>query len=225
LEANHIGGLLAPRTIVYIDGFNLYYGVFKEPHFRRYRWLDFDAYFSRLLPAKDIVRIKYCSALVDRTRDPGAYQRQYTYWEALRTLRLTTLIEGRFKDKSVICRSVGCTFTGNKSFTTPEEKGTDVNIALEMLDDAYQGSMDELVLVSGDSDLAPALQKVRLRFPRIRITLYVPAAYNRIRGRAPELRSLAHKHRNFDGALCAHCQLPAQIQKPDGAMITKPPTW
>lgn len=224
-EATCMGGPSHPRTIVYIDGFNLYYGVFKDPHFKRYKWLDFDAYFSRLLPAKNIIRIKYCSALVDQTRDPAAHQRQCAYWEALRTLTLTTIVEGRFKDKSVLCKTIGCTFAGNKRFRMPEEKRTDVNIALEILDDAYQGAMDEIVLVSGDSDLAPALQKVRARFPHIRITVYIPAAYNPIRGKAPELRALADKDRNFDGGLCAHAQLPNQIQKSDGTIITKPATW
>ena len=220
-----MGGRFPPRTIVYIDGFNLYYGVFKDAHFGRYRWLDFDTYFRRLLPNKNIIRIKYCSALVDPARDPSAHQRQCVYWEALRTLTLTTIIEGRFKDKSVVCRTTGCNFPGNKRFSMPEEKRTDVNIALEILDDAYQGAMDELVLVSGDSDLAPALQKVRTRFPQIRMTVYVPAANNPIRGRAPDLRALADKSRNFDARLCAHAQLPNRIQKADGTFITKPATW
>lgn len=112
-----------------------------------------------------------------------------------------------------------------RRFKIPEEKRTDVNIALEILDDAHRGLVDEIVLVSGDSDLAPALQKVKRHFPGIRLILYVPAAFNPIRGRASELRAVADKSRNFDGALCAHTQLPPIITLPDGTTITKPPTW
>lgn len=214
----------APRTIVYIDGFNLYYGVFKQ-HYRRHKWLDFDAYFRQLMPAGNIVAIKYFSALVSAIHNPDGRARQCTYWEALRTLSLTRIIEGRFKDKSVTCQVRPCRFPGDKRFIVPEEKRTDVNIALEILDDAYQGAVDEIVLISGDSDLAPALEKIKLRFPPIRIVVYVPAAFNPKRGKAPDLRRLADKARNFDGALCAHAQLPTTITKADGSTITRPAGW
>jgi hypothetical protein len=215
------------RTIVYIDGFNLYYGVFKTVQCSRYKWLDLDAYFTQLLPAHNITAIKYCSALVNGKRDPGAHSRQREYWRALRTLRLTRIIEGRFKDKSVKCNVPTCAIPRGpqRLFSIPEEKRTDVNLALEILDDAHRGLADAIVVVSGDSDLVPALQKIRDDFPQIEVSVYVPAAFNRIRGKAPELRALAHRPRNFDTFLLARAQLPANILLPDGSTITKPATW
>lgn len=213
---------LRPRTIVYIDGFNLYYGVFKAWQFERYKWLNFDEYFTRLLPGNNVIAIKYFSALLEH--QPAACARQSVYWEALKTLALTKIIPGNFKSKSVKCRNRACGLAGDRVFDTWEEKRTDVNIALEILGDAYQGLADEIVLVSGDSDLAPALQAIRTRFPT-RVRLYVPAAFNPIRGRAAALRALAHKARNFDGALCAHTQFPNPITLPDGTNINKPATW
>lgn len=215
---------MPPRTIVYIDGFNLYYGVLKR-HYSRYKWLDFDAYFTRLLPKSNVVAIKYFTALVDPKRNPSGNARQKDYWKALGTLKLTRIIPGRFKDKSVFCSVASCTNAGSREFLVPEEKRTDVNIALEILDDAQQGAMDEVVLVSGDSDLAPALQKLRQRFSAIHISVYVPAAFNRIRGRAPDLRALADKDKNFDGGLCVHTQLPSSITLPDGTVINRPTAW
>lgn len=217
-------GKLNQRTIVYIDGFNLYYGVLRT-QYSRYKWLDFDAYFTKLLPKSNIVAIKYFSALADRKRNPAGRARQKDYWKALGSLKLTKVIAGRFKDKSVKCDVSACMNAGNRWFQVPEEKRTDVNIALEILDDAYRGEMDEVVLVSGDSDLAPALQKLRQHFPGIFISLYVPAAFNPIRGKAPDLRRLANKDRNFDGALCAHTQLPDPVVLADGTTVNRPATW
>jgi uncharacterized LabA/DUF88 family protein len=55
--------------------------------------------------------------------------------------------------------------TGNRRFETVEEKRTDVNIAVSMLDDAYQDACDQFVLISGDSDLVPGVSTIRTRFP------------------------------------------------------------
>jgi uncharacterized LabA/DUF88 family protein len=215
-----------PRTIVYIDGFNLYYGVFKDQRCARYKWLDFDQYFRALIPNANIVAIKYFSALIDPNCTTRKGKRQATYWDALGTLTLTQIIPGRFKTKSVSCEFRACPLgAGPRIFQVPEEKRTDVNIALEILDDVQRGLSDDVVLVSGDSDLAPALQKVRSSFPKVRIALYVPAAFNPIRGKAAELRALAHKDRNFDTALLSRSQFPNPVLKADGTQIDKPLAW
>lgn len=66
------------------------------------------------------------------------------------------IVLGKFKAKQIVCRSALCTFTGNRFFASQEEKRTDVNIAVHMLNDAYTDACDTLVIVSGDSDLVPA---------------------------------------------------------------------
>jgi uncharacterized LabA/DUF88 family protein len=42
-----------------------------------------------------------------------------------------------------------------------EEKGSDVNLALHLLNDAWQDAFDCAVVVSNDSDLAEALRMVK----------------------------------------------------------------
>ncbi len=44
------------RTIVYVDGLNLYYGSLKRT---AHKWLDLKALFSSMLPGHDILKIKY----------------------------------------------------------------------------------------------------------------------------------------------------------------------
>ena len=80
---------------------------------------------------------------------------------------------------------------GSRFFDSLEEKRTDVSIGIWMLDDAYQDRCDNLILVSGDSDLVPAVQMVKSRFPLKKILVYVPAN-SPVRGYAVELRSVAH---------------------------------
>ena len=119
-----------------------------------------------------------------------------------------------------------CTTTGlgDRVFDVPEEKRTDVNIAIHMLDDAYQGSCEQQILVSGDSDLVPALQMVRHRFPAIRTVVYVPAR-TQTRGRAFELRRAAHHHRDLPLTLLAKAQFPTRVADGTGGFIEKPTEW
>ncbi len=92
----------------------------------------------------------------------------------------------------------------------PEEKRTDVNIAVYMLDDAYQGRCDRIVLVSGDSDLVPAIRMVRARFPSIKTTVYVPAQAPQ-RAHAVELRTAAHASRELPLNLLSKAQFPTGV--------------
>ena len=71
-------------TIVYIDGFNFYYGAVKgTPH----KWLDLEALCRRLLPNDQIVKIRYFTARISaRPEDPQQAIRQETYLRALNSL-------------------------------------------------------------------------------------------------------------------------------------------
>ena len=51
------------RTIVYIDGYNLYYGLLKGP---KWKWLDLMAFVKALLrPDHEIVAVKHFTARVN----------------------------------------------------------------------------------------------------------------------------------------------------------------
>ena len=54
-----------------------------------------------------------------------------------------------------------------------EEKKTDVNIALEMLTDSIEG-IQQVVLVSNDTDLVPALEKIQKFFPEVKKAVVIP---------------------------------------------------
>jgi uncharacterized LabA/DUF88 family protein len=208
-----------PRTIVYIDGFNLYYGAVRDVP--ALKWLDIEKLCRRLRPHDDLQKIKYFTALIEGPTKPN----QQTYLRALATLPLVEVILGRFKDRTFRCKVAACTHpSANRLFTKPEEKRTDVNIAVSMVDDAYQNACDNVVLISGDSDLVPAVATVRSRFPTKKINLYVPAR-NPLRAAAIELRAAVHKHRELPLILLRPCQFPDSILAGAGGTLTRPADW
>jgi len=205
------------RTIVYVDGFNLYYGAVRGgPH----KWLDLERYFKLLRKDDEIRRICYFTALLDGPRRSS----QAAYLRALEQRPLIEIVLGKFKEKQIRCRVERCKFTGSRMFTQTEEKRTDVNIAVRMLDDAYRDCCDLFVLVSGDSDLVPAIHAVKARFPKKQVLVYVPSR-NPVRGAAVELRSAADRHRDLPLAPLKHAQFPRRVPDGAGGFIEKPSGW
>ena len=216
--AAHFFALVAtpPRAIVYIDGFNFYYRAVKGT---RHKWLNLERLCEKLRPDDDVRAVKYFTAWV--TGPPQ--MRQAAFIRALATRPKIEVILGQFKAKTVTCRHPSCTYAGNRRFDTHEEKRTDVNIAITMLDDAYAGACDHMVLVSEDSDLVPAIAMVRQRFPAMKAFVYIPSRPGVIR-RADELRRAANHLAPVPTTLFAGCHFPDTI--PDGTRtITKPAGW
>lgn len=93
-----------------------------------------------------------------------------------------------------------------------------------MLEDGYADRCDLFVLVSGDSDLVPAVTRVKDLFPRMRVFVYVPAR-SAVRGAAVELRAAADKHRTLLLGLLKHAQLPPTLPDGAGGLLVKPAGW
>jgi hypothetical protein len=142
----------------------------------------------------------------------------------LATRPLVNVILGKFKQRRVTCRVRGCTYAGMRVFDQPEEKRTDVNIAVQLLDDVFADRADHFVIVSGDSDLVPALELVKARAPDKELIVYVPSRHP-IRGAATELRSAADRNRTFPLALLKVSHLPAEVSDGRGGVIRKPADW
>lgn len=205
------------RSIVYIDGFNLYYGAIRGgPH----KWLNIEQFFRLLRPGDDIQVIRYYTALIDGSHRPN----QIAYLRALETLPLVKTVLGQFKNKQVTCRVADCPHSGSRRFTMSEEKRTDVNIAIDMVNDAHGDICDRQILVSGDSDLVPAVNHVKQCFPNMEIVVYVPAREG-TRGAAVELRSAADRDRLLPLQILPHAQFSSRLPDGCGGFIEKPASW
>ena len=99
-----------------------------------------------------------------------------------------------------------------------------MNIAINMVKDAVDDKCDRLIVVSGDSDLVPAVKAVKLIAPNKKVIVYVPAN-NRVRGAANELRNSSDRHKTLPYNLLSKAQFSDQLTDSEGEIIQKPEAW
>ena len=155
------------RTYIYIDGFNFYYGAVKDTP---YKWLNFKKLFEHLLDSKhEILSIKYFTAIVTGKIDPDQPIRQKTFLRALQKyIPEISIHYGEFLSHNVfkpLSYPINKNLFGKKikfvNVIKTEEKGSDVNLSLHLLNDAWLDLYDCAVVVSNDSDLAESLRLVK----------------------------------------------------------------
>jgi uncharacterized LabA/DUF88 family protein len=157
------------KISVYIDGFNLYYGRLKKT---QYKWLDFYKMCTLLFPNDEIVSVKYFTAAIKVRNEDDQIKtvRQQLYWRALRTLPKVEIIEGIFLQHKVFMKAVK-----DNSYVRvfkSEEKGTGVNIASHLVNDAHNKLYEKAVVISNDSDLVTPIRIVttELNIPVITVS-------------------------------------------------------
>ena len=206
------------RTFVYVDGFNLYYGALKET---ACKWLDLFALSEKILqPHHDILAIKYFTARVSGTpTDQSKPQRQDVYLRALRHYRTQVEVYfGHFlshKVRAPLARPVENRRTAEVIRT--EEKGSDVNLAVHLLNDGWLDAYDCAVVVSNDSDIAEAMRLVKHHHDK-RIGLVTPGTGRPSR----QLMTHADFSRHIRPNALRRSQLPDPIP---GTNIWKPGRW
>ncbi|CAN5791757.1 hypothetical protein BH23ACT11_BH23ACT11_16450 [soil metagenome] len=102
----------------------------------------------------------------------------------------------------------------------PEEKMTDVNIAVEILADAYQDKFDAALLISADSDLAPPARKVKELFENKRVIAAFPPKRS-----SQRLASVVDAHFTIGRGRLANSLLPRSVEKGNGVVISRPDGW
>jgi len=159
--------------------------------------------------------IYYFSALAKHleARKPDVTRRHRNF---IRCLQATgVIIElNRFKKKSTRCHLCG------KTFNKYEEKETDVAIAVKLLEVLVTDSCDSAVLVTGDTDLAPAIRTADKLFPHKRIICAFP--YKR---KNKELAKLALGSYEINKNQYPKHQFPDPYVLPSGTAIHKPSPW
>ncbi len=200
------------RVVAYIDGFNLYFGL-KSAKLKRFYWLNLQSLARNILaPGQDLVFTKYFTSRV--SYPPDKEKRQSTFIEALETLSDLKIYYGHFQSNLQRCRKCG------HKVWVPSEKMTDVNIAVEMMSDAYQDLFDIALLISADSDLSAPLRAIKDLFPNKRVVVAFPPQRHSV-----QLQHLAHAYLQIGRASIAKSVFPEKVQKADGFTLTRPPEW
>lgn len=152
------------KVIVYVDGFNFYYGLKGDPKWKRYYWLDIVKFFEKFMkPDQELIKVKYFSARPDNQEKNA---RQYAFFQANMENSRFQLILGKYLKKKITCFNCG------NIINTYEEKESDVRIATQIVSDSYEKNCDIAIVVSADSDMIPSVelakqagQKVFIYFP------------------------------------------------------------
>ena len=187
----------------------MYYALNRS--FSRYKWLDyFQLAKSVLKPQHKLEQVSYFSAYV--TWKPDNHKRHQDYVTALRWAGIE-FVPGRFKNKKIRCHCC------QKTFTTHEEKQTDVNIAIRLLADAVEDKYDRAVIVSADTDLTPAILCVRKLFPSKKIGVMFPIGRSSF-----EMKQEADFRINMPQKLLQASQFPDEIRI-GKSVIKRPDSW
>jgi uncharacterized LabA/DUF88 family protein len=196
----------------------------------KYRWLDLSKLSSKLLnDSYEIVQIYYCTANVIDYKGDGVATRQGFYLSALQTIKNLKIIKSKFKEREKTvyinppldvlidtgfgAKQVKKSVFEGKAF---EEKGTDVNLATQLLIDLYENKFDTALIISNDTDYKMAVNQVRLKNKKIFVVS------TRLDSEPDkELRIVSHKSsRKITEDILHQCQFPEIVGN-----IRKPKSW
>ena len=129
-----------------------------------------------------------------------------------------------YKLRQVTCRAAAC--RRQLQYLAPEEKKTDVNLAVHLIDDALHARSDSVVIVSGDSDLEPAVEWFRKNHPGIKVTVCIPT----LPAQSPQRRNdfylrIGVTCRQLPLAEIPRHQFPSVITLPNGTVVQRPADW
>lgn len=206
-------------AVAYIDGFNFYYGAVRQhPDLK---WLDLEVLCERLLGrGYELLGVTYCTARVSATvTDPQAPERQQRFLRALSGLSRTKVLTGTFLTKTITRPIARGSRKGKRvEVVTWEEKGSDVNIATELVLDTCDGRMTTALIISNDSDLQHTVDVVRGR----NVEVIVVDPHHRSHARpsliGSDTRRLTRRH-------LVRSQLPNPAQDGQGRLVYRPATW
>jgi len=216
------------RTVFLIDGFNLYWSAINastDLGGQSTKWLNIHALCSSSLYAisKDasLQGIFYFSALAEHleAKNPGKVQRHRDFIECLEDTGIKKHL-AKFKHKEDNqCYNCGHTWPAH------EEKETDVAIAAKLLDLVVTDACDTVVLMTGDTDLAPGVRTAQKLIADKVVTekdIRFALPYKRHNN---ILREIAPKSLRMGKERCAKYQFPDPYVLKNGRKIAKPSSW
>jgi len=197
------------RVCVFIDGFNLYHAIDDLHLDQKYKWLNVVELAKALVTKKDYLEhLVFFTTIVPWSDEKARCHREYI--SALSWAGAEVIL-GEFHRKNILCTKC------HRVFSRYEEKQTDVNIAVQLLKHAHADTCDTFLLISGDSDLVPAVTLIKELYPNKKIIVGIPPGR-----RAKQLQQVAHGHRKMRSYHITNNPLPPNITLPSGHRIISP---
>lgn len=160
----------------------------------------------------------------DRLED-AYYFTSLTSWAPAKTERHKLLIRalelenakviyGSFRRRDRICPHCG------RNYKFFEEKQTDVNIAIQIFRLAIEDTYDTAIIISGDSDLIPCINAIRMTYPSKKVGVVIP-----ITRRAEELKQVCDFHFKMKEKHLASSLFPMEVDLGSNERLVCPSTW
>jgi len=217
------------RTIVYVDGFNLYFRLLKKrPHLR---WLNIKTLADNILSDKNqVIAVKYYTARVSSRLKAESPAHQQIYLDALSTVPEVSVHMGMFLTSEKFAPLVyPPEFRPVRDFDEPwpdvvrilktEEKGSDVNLASHLLFDAFRDHYDVAAVISNDSDLVEPIRLVTQEVGKP-VGLLSP-----VKSPNPELEAASSFVKRIRPSHLQAAQFPNPLTMPEGNELSKPVHW
>ncbi|MGD0855328.1 MAG: NYN domain-containing protein [Dehalococcoidia bacterium] len=208
------------RVVFLIDGFNLYHSIRDISSFLHIpclKWLNINALCTSLLSTISLdarlEKVYYFSAYAHHLGDADVLKRHVDYIECLKSTGIEPIL-GNFKPKKVKCSKC------NREFIKHEEKATDVGIAVKLLEVLSNKDCETVVLVTGDTDIIPAIETANRMFPYSETMVAFPFARKN-----DELVDVAPRSFKIHVNSYKNNQFPNPVVLQDGTTIAKPLVW
>jgi len=152
---------MVKKICVYIDGANFYGGLtsinkrFSDSKF------DFKNYIKYLIGKENLVQSYYYNALVKKRINEKIWKKQNYFFDRLRKVP---------KLKVSLCtRKSRLNILGEEYHTI---KGDDILLALDMIEDCYNGRFDKIILISGDGDFTELLKRIKKKGKEVEVCYF-----------------------------------------------------
>ncbi len=175
---------MAERVMIFIDGSNLYHSL--KNYFKRAD-MDVGKFCRKIINRRELVRIYYYNARVGQKQEPELYKQQQAFFDGINAIPYTELRLGRL------------VYTNNWPSVPPYEKGTDVQLATDMITHSYKNNYDVAILVAGDNDFAGAVQAVKDNGKHVEVALFGK------QGTSQQLRSSSDRVITINARLLKDC--------------------
>ncbi len=212
------------RVDFLVDGFNVFHSLKRASQDigsgASTRWLDLHGLLASYLPLfgreARLGTIFYFSALAHylSPSKPGVVQRHLLYIDALKSTGVQPVM-GRFKEVNPVkCRTCG------SKVRRREEKESDVAIGVKLLERCVRNEAEIVVLVTGDTDLVPAVRTALALFPRMQVNCIFP-----YRRKNNELARVASGSFNISKENYLNHQFESPLTLRSGRELLRPENW
>ncbi|MDD5338082.1 MAG: NYN domain-containing protein [Dehalococcoidales bacterium] len=208
------------NIVCLIDGFNLYHSIedIEKSTGQCYKWLDLYALCKSFvyLFGKDCVlnKVYYFTSIAYHF--PDKVKRHEDYISCVKS-KGVEVVRGEFREKQLYCSLCKRKYIGHV------EKQTDIALSSKLLELLYATDnthCETFLVITGDSDLTPAIETANILNANVDIRFAFP--YNR---KSKHLLKLAPKSFKLRSGHYLANQFGNPVKLLDGTIIHKPMTW